>query len=80
MTNQKPEKLSQEEIEKRKKDLEKFYKSQIPFLKTEVEFEELNTRISKARVEQLLLDRKFVELMVEQEAMMKPKEPIKTEE
>jgi hypothetical protein len=80
MTNQKPEKLSQEEIEKRKKDLEKFYKSQIPFLKTEVEFEELNTRISKARVEQLLLDRKFVELMMEQESMMKPQEPIKTEE
>ena len=49
MENQKEEKLSPEEMEKRREEITKFYQKNLKHLKVQAEYEETLARIDKAR-------------------------------
>lgn len=65
------QKLSEKEILEKKEKAVKFYKEEIKFLKVEAEYEELLAKISTARIQRVLADRKFVEFMAQEQEMMK---------
>jgi len=71
MSNSKNEPLTKEQIKEQKDKALEFYTEELKYLRVEKEYETLVAEISEARVKQIMFDRKIVELMVQEQEMMK---------
>ena len=66
-------KLTPEELAKRKEDLTRFYTDQIGFLKIQVEYEDLLTRIEESRTRRGMAIIRMAEMMSGPEPETEPK-------